>query len=80
VVWLLRRDSLGRDGRLKRDAAPTLSGLRVPGLLPGRYRIQVFDTEAGVPKQTFEAEATEGGLAFTGPPFVTDIALAIRRV
>ena len=79
LVWLLRRDTLGSDGRLKRDVAPTLSGVRVPGLQPGRYRITPFDTEQGTRRPAFEADAHGDGLEFVTPPFTTDLALAIGR-
>ena len=79
LVWLLRRDTMGKDGRLKREVAPTLSGLRVPGLEPGRYRVTPFDTESGVARAPFEAEGGPVGLELVTPPFTTDVALAIRR-
>src|SRR5690606_5338216 len=32
VVWLLRTDTIGRDGTLRRDAAPVEASVRLPGL------------------------------------------------
>jgi mannan endo-1,4-beta-mannosidase len=79
VIWLVRRDSLGADGRLRRDVAPIRPRLMVPGLAPGRYRATAFDTDAGRVCETVSAEIGHGGgLTLETPPFVTDIALAIR--
>lgn len=80
VAWLVRRDSLGRDGRLRRDAEPARPRLRVPGLAPGRYRVTAFDTLAGQVAGSAEVEAGEGGLSFEAPPVATDLALAIARI
>jgi mannan endo-1,4-beta-mannosidase len=80
VVWLLRRDTIGRDGRLRRDAAPIHAEVRVPGLASGRYVATAWDTEAGEPRGEWEAEATGGdGLLLRLPPFTTDLAVAVRR-
>jgi mannan endo-1,4-beta-mannosidase len=79
VVWLVRRDTLGLDGRLRRHVEPIRPGLAVPGLAPGRYRVTAFDTAAGRACGTVHAEADhESGLVFETPPFVADLALAIR--
>ncbi|HEU0078967.1 MAG TPA: hypothetical protein VFQ76_15035, partial [Longimicrobiaceae bacterium] len=80
VVWLLRRDTIGGDGRLRRDAEPLRAEVRVPGLAPGRYRVAAWDTEAGEPRGEWEAEAGDDGLPLRPPPFATDLALVVRRV
>jgi mannan endo-1,4-beta-mannosidase len=77
VVWLLRRDTIAGDGRLKRNVAPTLSGVRVPGLQPGRYRVTPFDTDSGVSRPAFEADADAAGLSLVTPPFTGDLALSV---
>ena len=79
VAWLVRQDTIGADGRLRRDAPPVATRLLVPGLAPGRYRITAWDTFGGTVAGTVEAQADAGGLAFDVPPFVADLALAIRR-
>ncbi|MET0398690.1 MAG: hypothetical protein ABW277_18010 [Longimicrobiaceae bacterium] len=80
VVWLLRRDTLGRDGRLRRDAEPVQAEVRVPGLAAGRYAATAWDTEAGEARGEWEAEVEGGdGLLLRLPPFVTDLAVAVRR-
>jgi len=81
VVWLLRTASRARGGMLRRDAAPIRPRVRVPGLAPGRYRITAWDTLGGGTLATIDSEvAGDAGLAMQVPPFVTDIALAIRRI
>ncbi|MBW3616319.1 MAG: cellulase family glycosylhydrolase [Proteobacteria bacterium] len=79
VVHLLRRDTLGPDGRLRADAAPITPSLLIPGLTDGRYRLQAWDTDAGRPAGVVEAESRAGRLACFTPPFTRDLAIAVRR-
>ena len=78
VVWLLRKDTVGPDGMLRRDAAPVRLHLRVPGLAAGRYDVTAWDTVAGRPSERFPAEAKGAGLRLDVPPFAAHLALAIR--
>ncbi|HEV2130018.1 MAG TPA: hypothetical protein VGR27_02890 [Longimicrobiaceae bacterium] len=81
VVWLLRRDTLGRDGRLRHDAEPLSCSVRIPGLGAGCYRVTAWDTVAGTATARCEhAHSGEGVLELHPPPVVTDLALAIQRV
>jgi mannan endo-1,4-beta-mannosidase len=77
VVWLLRRDITGPDGMLRRDAPPLSTSLRVPGLVPGRYRITAWNTQTGE-VQAVSAAAASRSLLIELPPFAADLALAIR--
>ena len=79
VVWLLRRDTLDRRGRVRSDAPPISPSVLVPGLAPGRYRVTAFQTFEGRVLGAFEAEAGPRGLAVFAPPFAADLALAVRR-
>ena len=79
VVYLLRRDTIGKNGRLKTRAAPIRPMLRVPGLRPGRFSVTVWDTREGRAEASFQAEAADGVLAFQAPAFRADLALAVRR-
>ncbi|HEX2188665.1 MAG TPA: hypothetical protein VHG51_07180 [Longimicrobiaceae bacterium] len=79
VAWLLRRDTVGPDGRLRADAAPCWAELRIPGLAPGRYRATAWDTAAGEERGVSEVEAAGDGLRLRLPPVVTDLAVAVRR-
>jgi hypothetical protein len=67
-----------RDGRLNRDAVPPCRGCACRGSGPGATG-DAFRHPERVGAAPFEAIAGEDGLAFTSPPFVTDLALAIRR-
>ena len=84
LVWLLRKDTLsargkpGERGRLDPNAAPISTMLRVPGMEGRRYKVTAFDTNRGEVVASLEAEARGGDLTFETPPFVTDLALAIR--
>jgi hypothetical protein len=79
LVWLLRRDTIGKSGMLREDAAPVAATVRVPGLLEGDYTVVAFDTRAGAELARYPARARADGLTLLTPPFAGDIALAIRR-
>jgi mannan endo-1,4-beta-mannosidase len=77
VLWLLRTDTIGPDGRLRRDAAPTSTTIRLPGMQPGRYRVTSFDTEAGRIRGVVEVNGASGALVLNVGPIATDLALAL---
>jgi mannan endo-1,4-beta-mannosidase len=80
VVWLLRTDTVGSEGRVRRDVQPIAPTVFVPGLGPGRYRVTAWDTLAGTIADVIETAATGSGLAFVAPAFVADRAFAVRRL
>lgn len=77
LVWLLRHDSVGKDGCLRRDVELFAAELEVPGLADGAYRVRGWDTETGAPAGEFEAHAQGGVLQITTPSILTDRAFAI---
>lgn len=81
LVWLLRRDSIGSDGRLRRDASPLSTQLRLPGMASGIYRMTDWNTCTGTPLTQVDLPyAGEAGLCLETPPICTDLALALRRI
>jgi mannan endo-1,4-beta-mannosidase len=76
VVWMIRRDSMGEDGMLRRDMSPARVRLDVPGLAPGDYRVVFWNTIEG-------ERAGEWRSAHSGGPFqieaevAGDLAIAI---
>jgi hypothetical protein len=80
IVWLLRRSPRTAEGRLDPAATPIDALVRVPGMAAGRYRVTGWDTDAGEPLGSFEAEASGGALRFAAPTFVRDVAFAVRRL
>ena len=76
LVWLVRRDTLRRDGMVAAAVAPSPITLRVPGLADGRYVATVFDTRDGNTRAS-DATAADGVLVATLPPVVADYAVAI---
>jgi mannan endo-1,4-beta-mannosidase len=79
VAWLLRTDSVGRDGTLRREVAPLRAQLRLPGLGSGRYRATAWDTLRGIPTEVCEFSTRDGECDLTLPPIRTDLAVAVRR-
>ncbi len=78
LVWLLRGDTITREGMVDRTARAAGPRLTIPGLAPGRYRITPYDTEDGTRRDALVASAEAGtGLVFEAPPFAADLALAI---
>lgn len=80
IVWCLRRDGVGPDGRLRRDLPPVAPRLRFGGFASGRYELVFWDTLRGerIAASTADVDA-EGALGVTTPPFVADLALSLRR-
>ena len=81
VVWLLRTDSLRRDGTLNPDAEAVTTSLTLPELEPGTYRVTAWDTRNGTACAQFSVEQQNGnGLCIEPPPIATDLALAVQRI
>jgi mannan endo-1,4-beta-mannosidase len=78
VAYLLRRDRLLPDGRVDADAPPLDVTLELPGLLPGRYAVTVWDTLAGRAVDVVRVSVQDGALTLR-LPLVTDMALAVVR-
>lgn len=77
VVWLLRRNSLGADGKVRSDAVPVEAAVSVPGLDDGEYRVRGWNTLTGVPMEEQYVWARDRVLPFISGPIVTDRAFAI---
>jgi mannan endo-1,4-beta-mannosidase len=77
LVWLLRRNTLAGDGRVRADAVPVEAAIELPGLADGRYRVRGWGTSAGTPVDDLDAHASGGLLRFTSRPIVADRAFAI---
>lgn len=81
VVYLLRRDTLLKNGQLDRRAVPLGLQLRVPRLAPGTYLLTAWDTEQGQQIGSTVHSLRNGNTldAFVLPPLVGEMAVAIRR-
>ncbi|RST29926.1 hypothetical protein HMF7854_03120 [Sphingomonas ginkgonis] len=77
LIWLVRRDGLGSDGRLREGLVPVRTSVAVPGLADGRYRVRGWDTLRGEAAETMAAEAAGGMLHFTTAELTSDRAFAI---
>ena len=80
IVYLLRRDALGKNGMLDRDATPLQLSLRLPVLHPGRYRVVAWDTIAGrqISSTCHAFESAGENKALAVPALHGDLALAIQ--
>jgi mannan endo-1,4-beta-mannosidase len=77
VVWMIRTDTVGPDGMLRRDVTPLQPRIEVPGLDRGRYRIIAWNTSEGVAIGECTCAHRGGALQVDVPPLVADLALAI---
>ncbi|WP_075214047.1 hypothetical protein [Mongoliimonas terrestris] len=80
VVWAIRRDTIGPDGRLDAAAPPIEAQVLVPTLEPGRYRVRLFDTRAGVVVSSTDVTAGPDGLTVVLAGLRTDLAAAVARL
>ncbi len=81
LLWLLRTDAIGADGRIKRQRPPARVCISLPGLRRGNYRITYWDTVSG--RVVGEAELGHAAallLSFNPPPIAADLAIAVRRL
>lgn len=80
VLWCLRRDTLGRDGRMRRDVAPISTSLRLEEFTPGPAIMVSWDTATGslLSKDEVFTHA-DASLRLDLPSFRADIAIAILR-
>ena len=81
LVWLMRQDSIDGRGMLDPAARPVAPVVGVPGLAPGTYAVTAWDTVLGMSRVSLEMSKDGADrLVFAAPPFVTDLAFAIRRI
>jgi hypothetical protein len=80
IVWLLRSDSLGSDGKLRRDAAALSTAVSIPCMAAGYYIVTAWDTDRGAEAASFEVRhPIDGPMNLQSPPLARDLAFAIRR-
>jgi mannan endo-1,4-beta-mannosidase len=81
VVWCLRTDAIGNNGQVRRDVSPLTIRLSLPELRAGRYSVTACSTEAGHMHRLDDVTACASTLTTVDiPPFITDVALAVRRI
>ena len=82
VVYLLRRDTLRKNGQLDLARKPLPCRLHVPGLLPGRYAVSAWDTVGGrlLSRDLQDVPDNKNAGPFVLPPLLGDMAIALRRV
>ena len=81
VIYILRRDSLGPDGRLAVSAPLAPCGLTVLRMASGLYAVTAYDPEAGRPVWRQELQvAADGALACPIEGLGSELALAVRRL
>ncbi len=81
IVFMLRRDTVGPDGKLRRDRPSISPTIRVPDMDLGAYTVTPFDTLTGAVQPSFQVSASRHGvLTFATPAFVADLAVAVRKV
>ncbi len=81
IVYLLRRDTLLRNGQINANAEPLILLMEIPELISGRYDVSTWDTVAGCLRgaRTVDVQDGKTGGVFTLMPLAGDMAVAIRR-
>ena len=78
LLYLLRRDCLNDAGQLRTAAVPLNLAIELPMLVPGRYRVTVWNTLDGVPiEQTWQCVDT--ARQFVLPDLSGEYAVAFVR-
>lgn len=79
MLYLLRRDTVKRNGQVDTEAHPLLLEVDVPDLLPGQYRMQSWTTEDGqLIHESLQQLRADTGL--TLPALTADLIVVLRRV
>lgn len=80
IIWLLRCDSLGSNGKLRREAVPLSPTVSLPCMAAGHYVVTAWDTDQGAETATFEIRhSANGPMNVQSSPLARDLAFAIRR-
>lgn len=81
VVYLLRRDTLLKNGQLTAHAEPLCLRLYLPGLALGTYSLTAWDTVRGqqISSETHPVRDGNTPAGFVLPPLTGDMAFAIQR-
>jgi hypothetical protein len=80
LAWLVRTDSLSREGTMVTKEAAVPATLSVPGLKDGAYSVISYDTRDGTALSHSEATSAAGTLRAMIGPVRSDMAVAIRAV
>ena len=81
VLWCLRRDTLGPDGRLRRDVESIAPSLRLDGVAVARATVSTWDTSTGSLLARDEVVTqSDASLRFAVGPFQADVAIAILPI
>jgi mannan endo-1,4-beta-mannosidase len=77
VLWLLRTNATGRDGRIRADAKPRDVMLICPAEFNGPRRIRFFDTQSGEVIGEAKANVMAGKLVIPVKRVTADVAIAV---
>jgi mannan endo-1,4-beta-mannosidase len=80
VVWLLRTDTVGSDGRLQENATALPVTVSIPALRPGCYQVTMWDTRRGCAAGRGEIAHEGTGALHVDTAVTTDLAIAVRKV
>ena len=80
IVYLLRADRIGPDGRVREDVEPVAPEAVLPAMAAGRYRVRSYGTRGQGWGDEQRVDHAGGPLALAPPRFVTDLVLAVTRI
>ncbi|GAB3169664.1 glycoside hydrolase 5 family protein [Telluribacter humicola] len=80
VVWLLRTDTLRKDGMINPQATPIPVTIQIPAMEVGTYTVVGWDTREARLRMEWKVEVKGTSLVIELPAVSTDVALAISKV
>lgn len=78
IIWLLRKDSIGKNKLLRRNVKAEPVTVFIPLLLPGSYMVTIWDTLMGFVIKSFE-HVNGSAFELSLPPVQADIAVALFK-
>jgi mannan endo-1,4-beta-mannosidase len=80
IVWLLRTDTIGQDGRLQEGPRALPVTLAVPALGAGCYQVTTWDTHTGCALNSREITHQDAAALCVEIALTTDLAVAVRKI
>jgi hypothetical protein len=79
-VYLLRTETINPAGMIDSSNLADSVEILLPGCIHGTYAVTAWDTLKGEALARTQKTGSAKGTAYTTPPFIDDLVLAIRRL
>ncbi|UYY57690.1 hypothetical protein [Sphingomonas sp. S2-65] len=79
IAWLVRTDSLSKQGMVMERSEAVPASLRIPGLVEGTYSALAYDTCTGTVRELPPCTSAGGTLHVAIGPVRSDVMIAVRK-